>query len=183
MEKLLGVVMCGGQSLRMGTDKGLIQQAGSTWVQLTHAKLSSFNIPVKVSVNANQVEAYSHLFDVDDMVIDALNIPGPLNGILSVHARYPDKDVLILACDMIAMGTDTLARLVDVYHTYPGYHYYAYHNGSFFEPLCAIYTAKALNNLQVAQLTNYSLQQVLKNADTKRLAILKPEAFGNQNTL
>jgi molybdopterin-guanine dinucleotide biosynthesis protein A len=185
MGKLLGVVMCGGESRRMGTDKGLIPQGNQAWAQLCHAKLSGLNIPVAVSVNQSQIGNYQAIFKVDDMIVDAQQIPGPLNGILSVHVKHPDSDILILACDMIAMDSSTLLQLVNAYQSQPGHDFYAYHNGAFFEPLCAIYTAKALSTLKLkfddAELGNYSLQQVLKSGTTMQLQILDISRFKNQN--
>lgn len=185
MGKLLGVVMCGGESRRMGSDKGLIPQGKQTWAQLCYAKLSGLNIPVVASVNQSQVDNYQAIFKVDDMVVDALQIPGPLNGILSVHVKHPDSDILILACDMIAMDNPTLLQLVNAYQSKPGHDFYAYHNNAFFEPLCAIYTASALSALKQkcdeAGLSNYSLQQVLKSGNTMQLQVLDISRFKNQN--
>ncbi|MEO6524633.1 MAG: molybdenum cofactor guanylyltransferase [Mucilaginibacter sp.] len=181
MEKLLGVVMCGGQSQRMGTDKGLIKQGDATWAQLIFNKLKQFNIPVVVSINPTQTATYSSIFNATDLVTDAMDIPGPLNGILSVHASYPNNDLLILACDMIDMDYPTLKQLVDIQTTDSGYNYYAYNNGEFFEPLCALYTARGLNTISQTGLSNYSLQTVLNNGNTKRLEITNAKAFKNQN--
>jgi molybdopterin-guanine dinucleotide biosynthesis protein A len=186
MEKLLGVVMCGGESRRMGTDKGLIPQGNKTWAQLTYAKLSRLNIPVRVSINATQTQSYIALFKAEKLITDALNLQGPLNGILSVHSQYPDKDILILACDMTDMDAATLQQLTDAYYLEPGYQYYTYHNGEFFEPLCAIYTAQALSKLTDAygqgQLNKYRLQNLLNSGNTKRLQVSNAAVFNNVNS-
>jgi molybdopterin-guanine dinucleotide biosynthesis protein A len=181
MEKLLGVVMCGGQSQRMGTDKGLIPQGNATWAKLTYNKLNALNVPVVISINPSQIQNYAAIFNADDLVIDNQNIHGPLNGILSVHASYPDKDILILACDMVNMDSDTLQQLIDTYRIDPNHDFYAYHNNQFFEPLCAIYTSKAVSQLKQTDLSSYSLQKVLNNGDTKDLQVANPSAFKNQN--
>lgn len=182
MQNLLGVVMCGGQSQRMGTDKGLIKQGDKTWAQLIFNKLQEQNIPVVVSVNQTQISAYSTIFSIDDLIVDNQNIPGPLNGILSVHAIHPDKHILILACDMIDMDNATLQKLIDTYQTLSTHNYYAYHNTKFFEPLCAIYTAQELTALKETDLSNYTLQRILKIGNTSILQITNPEAFTNRNT-
>jgi len=182
MQKLLGVVMCGGQSQRMGTDKGLIKQGDTTWAQLGYNKLKQLDIDVLVSVNSSQITTYSNLFNTGDLVVDATNISGPLNGILSVHTRYPDKDMLILGCDITEMGIPTLKDLIAAYLTNSGHDYYTYHNNEFYEPLCAIYTAKALTKLKQSDLTNYTLQKILRSGNTNSLQVTNPEAFTNHNT-
>lgn len=186
MEKLLGVVMCGGESRRMGTDKGLIPQGNKTWAQLTYTKLSELNIPVLVSINPSQMQNYQAIFNADDLVADALSLPGPLNGILSVHRAKPNADLLILACDMIDMDKATLQQLITAYQSEPGHGFYAYHNGSYFEPLCAIYTASALAATKQVYLNGalngFSLQQLLNGVNTKRLQVLNATVFNNLNS-
>src|SRR6478609_4900993 len=99
---MIAVVLCGGQSMRMGTDKGLIKQDSITWSELACNKLASLQLPVVLSVNKQQYRAYaaihqSTLLIQDD---DALDIGGPLKGILSVHLQAAEKDLMVLACDM-----------------------------------------------------------------------------------
>jgi molybdenum cofactor guanylyltransferase len=51
---MLGIVLCGGQSSRMGTDKGLMVNEARTWAQTAVDKLTTLLIPVKISVNEKQ---------------------------------------------------------------------------------------------------------------------------------
>src|SRR5215210_5197976 len=100
---MTGVVLCGGQSTRMGTDKGLLQLNGKTWVQHTSDKLSSLQIPVVVSLNKKQPDGYSKIFSSDKLIIDdeSLSLKGPLLGLMSVHQQLKQEDLLVLACDML----------------------------------------------------------------------------------
>ena len=51
---MLGVVLCGGQSSRMGTDKGLIKLNANTWAQAAVDKMLLLKLKVVLSVNATQ---------------------------------------------------------------------------------------------------------------------------------
>ena len=53
---MLGVVLSGGQSSRMGTDKGLIKLESKSWAQIALDKLAAFQIPVVVCVDGKQQE-------------------------------------------------------------------------------------------------------------------------------
>lgn len=185
MKQLHGVVMCGGQSRRMGTDKGLIPIGNTCWAAFMAGKLTAIPLPVSVSVNQTQIQPYKAFFSDDQLIVDALHINGPLNGLLSVYTRYPDDDLLLLACDMINMEAKTLSRLIDTYTDEPGYDFYAYQNTDFAEPLCAIYTSLGLKKLLAEQdetsFSNSSFQRVLNQGNTKRLPIFEPSSFENSN--
>jgi molybdopterin-guanine dinucleotide biosynthesis protein A len=55
-----GVVLCGGQSSRMGTDKGLLLHQSITWVQQAISTLTQLNTPVLLSINEQQLIAYNN---------------------------------------------------------------------------------------------------------------------------
>src|SRR6202012_3284429 len=99
---MLGVVLCGGQSSRMGQDKGLIATQTTNWAGLALEKLSSLNIPVVLSVNNRQKTSYQAIFSDKLLIADnpELSLKGPLAGILSIHLQYPTEDLFILACDL-----------------------------------------------------------------------------------
>jgi molybdopterin-guanine dinucleotide biosynthesis protein A len=177
--------MCGGKSIRMGTDKGLIPIGDTCWAAFMAAKLTTLSLPVAVSVNVAQLDTYGAVFPADQLIADSLPIGGPLNGLLSVHLQYPDDDLLLLACDMILMETITLARLISTYTIEPGFDFYTYQNEQFAEPLCAIYTAKALRGLSTHPdtLSGLSFQKVLNDGHSNRLPVTEPGSFQNNNTL
>ena len=53
---MYGLILCGGKSSRMGTDKGLLKLEANTWAQTAVDKLSELSIPVKLSVNKNNMQ-------------------------------------------------------------------------------------------------------------------------------
>ena len=52
---MLAIILCGGRSSRMGTDKGLLKLEETTWVQSAAEKMKQLNLPVYISVNQDQV--------------------------------------------------------------------------------------------------------------------------------
>ena len=107
---ITGVVLCGGSSTRMGSDKGMMQHGSQTWAQIAFNKLRSLNIPVVVSINPVQHTAYQAVFSEELLVKDndELNIGGPLKGILSAHQQYPQADLIVLAVDIVKMSEELL---------------------------------------------------------------------------
>jgi molybdopterin-guanine dinucleotide biosynthesis protein A len=172
---LLAVVMCGGQSRRMGTDKGSIKIGDNTWAGTILNLFTELQLPAVISINASQQAVYQTLFPNTPLITDSAEANGPLRGLLSVHQQFPKSDLLVVACDMVYMQTQTLMHLINSYNTAAGYDFYAYHNGQFYEPLCAIYTCNALSYLwgqaNNGLINNHSLQQVLKSNHTKALSV------------
>jgi len=184
MKQLRGVVMCGGQSRRMGTDKGLIPIQNTCWAKFIADKLAALSLPVSVSINQTQQRAYLSFFDSGELIIDSFDIGGPLNGLLSVHEQFPHDDLLLLACDMISMESETLQALIIIYQNDEQlHHFYTYQNGAFAEPLCAIYTATGLAKSKSSSGNDTSLQKVLREGITKYIPLSNPQSFKNYNTL
>src|SRR5215831_18844742 len=118
---MLGVVLCGGQSTRMGSDKGLLTSNQYTWAQEAAAKLTALSMPVLVSVNSRQLESYATLYESSFLIPDdtTLRLGGPLSGILSVHRKFPKEDLMVLACDMLLMESFILRELYDARQEHP----------------------------------------------------------------
>jgi molybdopterin-guanine dinucleotide biosynthesis protein A len=186
MENLFGVVLCGGESRRMGSDKGLLQTNGKTWAQHIAAKLSALGIPAVVSINEQQLESYGDIFSAEQLVIDSVDIKGPLKGLLSVHEQYPSKNILLMACDLIDMDEATLKNLIEHYQNNEAFDFYVYHK-DFAEPFCAIYTARGLKSVldkaRTHSLLKFSFQNLLEEGKTFRIEEYDESSFKNYNTI
>lgn len=185
---MIGVVLCGGQSLRMGSDKGLLKNnAGVFWSESAFHKLVALEIPVVVSVNQQQ-DNYNNIFSKNQLILDnaTLAIKGPLLGLMSVHLQFPEEDLLVLACDMIDMKTEMIHFLIEQYKIKPCEAMVFLHN-DLLEPLCGIYTSSGLKKIyslyQNKELIKHSMQNVLGQLSTIQLALPKQweSCFHNYN--
>ena len=186
---MLGVVLCGGQSSRMGSDKGLLMLNDKTWTQKAIDTLSNFQIPIVISVNKNQYQDYSSIFPTDTLVPDdpSLQLHGPLCGLLSVHLKYPEEDLLILACDMPLIDTELIKELLTKYSTETA-DTFIYTNNGEAEPMPGIYKSNGLAYVHQLysndQLPRHSMKYMLKHISTS-FTILptdKKDNFHNFNT-
>ena len=187
-----GIVLCGGQSLRMGRDKGLlIGSKKITWAQQAFSLLSKLDMEVALSINKTQYPIYKRVFISQRLVPDAreLTIKGPLLGILTSHLEFPKEDLLVLACDMIEMNLEILQRLQQAYEQQPGYEVYIFKDKNMVEPLCAVYTAKGLKKIadknKKGELEKFSLMYILDQMNVLSLS-MDPDwkkAFSNMNTV
>lgn len=186
MKNIVGVVLCGGESKRMGSDKGLMDHNGETWAELVAAKLGSLKVPVVISINEQQLELYSKLFSTVELIVDNIDIEGPLKGLLSVYQKYPEKDILLMACDLVDMDMGTLNNLLGQYHSMKGFDFFVYHE-DYSEPFCAIYTSRGLKPVlekaQLYSLDKFSFQSILDEGNTLRIPITQKSSFRNYNTI
>lgn len=190
---LIGVVLCGGKSTRMGSDKGLLVKDEKIWAQIISDLFIQLKIPFAVSCREEQVSDYKKYFPVEKLITDKFSdspkkIEGPLTGILSIHSEFPEKDLLIVACDMIQMSEKVLALLISEYKKNPDKDIYCYrlNENTFVEPLCAIYPGnflqKLLNDFQSGKQIPARLQQLVQ---TNRAYIIPTNdnfAFSNFNS-
>lgn len=181
-----GVVLCGGESKRMGSDKGLLPLGDKNWATLAFHKLEQLNIPVCISINPMQLHTYGHFFSSEQLILDEICAKGPLKGLLSVHVKYPDEDLLLLACDMTEMDVDTLQVLLDETSSFPGFDFYVYARKENLEPLCALYPSTSLKKLYLeledGNLSSFSMCKLIKKGNYKNFPITNLEPFSNHNT-
>jgi molybdopterin-guanine dinucleotide biosynthesis protein A len=186
MENLLGVILCGGESKRMGADKGLLPIRNTIWAKHMHEKLAMFHVPVVYSINPQQVPIYREEILPELLVLDNADVEGPLKGLLSVHQQFPDKDLLLLACDMLDLDTVTIDTLLQEYLRDNQYDFYVYQDDEFAQTFCGIYTRvgleKVAGRIMIGRLNNYSLQAILEEGITLRLPIKSQHVFRNYNS-
>ncbi len=170
---MLGVILCGGKSSRMGEDKGLLHFKNEAWAKLAYKKISAFDLQTVLSIDPGQFQKYNSVFLAQQLIPDqpGLNLAGPLRGIMSVHSRFPGEDMVVLACDLPNMQPEALEELLTQYRKNEGYEAIAFSFGGQIEPLCSIYTAKGLAKTLALHKKKASMRQsmmhVLETIRTK----------------
>ena len=155
----------------MGTDKGLLKLDTVTWAQTAAHKMALLQIPVVLSVNNEQYPNYPAFFPAEKIIKDneAINVKGPMRGVLSVHATYPEEDLFVLACDMPLMETAVLEQLLGYYKIQTA-DAFVYTNDGTPEPLCGIYCASGSSHIlqlqKKNQLLKYSMKYMLEQMKT-----------------
>lgn len=178
---LIGVVLSGGESKRMGSDKGLIPEGDSIRAKFVGDKLAEEGLKVYYTINKNQAKAYSEFINSKDLIFDNNDCPGPLRGLISAHQQFPDSDILLLACDMLDITQADIRRLITAREVQQA-DYFAYRQNEFFETFCAIYSANALSKIDTNDCATLSLQKLLKSGNTFELEIGNIMTFANFNT-
>ena len=138
---LLGLLLAGGRSTRMGRDKAALAYGGQPQAARAAALLRGVCAETFVSVRPGQ-EPPAGLTDVPTLPDRFLDC-GPMGGILSALFARPEAAWLVLACDLPFVTPATLAALLAGRR--PERHASAFRSATdgFPEPLCAVYEPKS----------------------------------------
>lgn len=128
-----GIVLAGGKSTRMGTDKAVLDLGGK---KLTEIVVETIGAVVdEVVVVTNSPERFTGLSA--RLTSDVEPGGGPLGGILSGLLISEQWHNLVVACDMPFLNVDLLRFMQQ---QADGYDVVIPHLGDLFEPLHAIYS-------------------------------------------
>ena len=104
-----GLVLAGGKSKRMGTDKGKAKWYHKEQRYHMADLLAPFCREVFISCRADQVGAIHKYYKT---IVDAYLDAGPTGGILSAFLMAKDKAWLVVACDLPLIDNETLLQLI-----------------------------------------------------------------------
>lgn len=106
--KCAGVILAGGRSVRMGTDKGLMDFRGKPMVTF--------------AIEALQACLDDCIIIANDLAYEQFNLPvfpdaiagmGPLGGIYTGFLHSKTEHILVVSCDTPLIQTETLTELRD----------------------------------------------------------------------
>lgn len=142
-EDVLGVVLAGGASRRMGRDKARLEIAGDGGEPVSLGEHAARRL---AEVCADVVVADGGRGSVPGRrsIADGPGA-GPAAGILGAAALRPGQDLLILACDLPRVPAALLGRLADPGEPGGAARVPRWARGV--EPLCALYRPAALEHL------------------------------------
>jgi len=180
MPVLRGLVLAGGRSERMQTDKGALHYHALDQRQHTAALLGEFCSDVRVSVRPDQAaDLPAGLTALPDTFLNM----GPLGGLLSAFQADPNAAWLVLACDLPFLTRTTLDFLVA--HRQASRAATALRSpwNDFPEPLVTIWEPRSYGQLLRFLGLGYSCpRKALINSDIELLAPPVPEELRNVNT-
>ncbi len=141
--KLYGLVLSGGKSTRMGTDKGLIKYHGVPQREYLYDLLSQVCEETFISLREEQeAELPSRM----QTIVDLNEFRGPYNGLISAHKECPEAAWLVLACDLPLMDVNALKELISQRDATKQATAFALKENPLPEPLCAIWEPHAFED-------------------------------------
>ena len=183
MESLAAIILSGGFSRRMGTDKGLVSFKGKPMIEASLALANTITDNIMIIANNGDYRQFGYQV-YGDILVDK----GPMGGI---HAGLTHSNAtfnMVLACDMPLMTTAFLKYIVGEIEE--GDKIIAPRHGQQIEPLCAVYHKDCLSLIEsTLESSDLSLHGFIANNQTKfidideRKTYYSPYLFSNTNTL
>ncbi|QJW92271.1 NTP transferase domain-containing protein [Spirosoma taeanense] len=145
---LNGLILTGGRSSRMGADKSRLTYHDKPQREFLADLLRPYCEKVFWSVNAEQAAELTGIGQ--PFIVDAFEVEGPLNGLLSAFQHDPTVAWLVVACDMPLLTSRSLDGLVAArMPTRPATAFYD-SDGRYPEPLLSIWEPQSRALLQQA---------------------------------
>ena len=107
-KNITGIILAGGKSSRMGTDKGFLMLKNKPFIQYSIDALQPLVSEIMIVSDNPDYDALG-LKRVDDITKDA----GPVAGICSGLEASLTKYNLILSCDIPLINSEILQKLID----------------------------------------------------------------------
>ena len=179
---LFGLVLAGGASTRMRTDKATLQYHGQPQLQWAFELVAKFCAASFVSVRPDQRGDAARAGH--PQIVDRQPGIGPIAGISAALLEHPKAAWLVLACDLPFLTEHTLEHLIahrDASKIATAYR--SAHDG-LPEPLCAIWEPAAREPVLAYLATGKQCpRKFLINSDTKLLDLPESQGLDNVNTV
>lgn len=179
-DSIQAFVLAGGQSSRMGQDKGLMPFKGRPMI--CHCLAALDHIGITTSIVANS-PAYNELGY--PVISDVVQSRGPMGGLLTALRSTSAEYILLLSCDMPFVTSTVLQHLLS--HVAEQQLLVARENGRV-HPLCAVYHQSLLHQVETMiaedRLTMRKLVEGVNTeyVDMDHLVSTSQHAFVNINT-
>ena len=177
---LHGLVLVGGKSRRMGTDKALLDYHGIPQQDVMMNLLDKFCAATYLSCRPDQAgeRAYTH-----EVLPDTFLGLGPMGAILTAFRQKPDSAWLVVACDLPLLDEAALRFLIENRNPSAAATAFRSPVNEFPEPLVAIWEPKSYQVLLQFLAQGYSCpRKALINSPVHLLDAPDPDALINVNT-
>jgi len=163
--EVTGIILAGGKSSRMGTDKGLQLLCGKPLIGYAIEALSGICENLIISSSSEVYHSFGYL-----VVDDEFPGIGPMGGIYSALKQSKTEKNLVLSCDLPFVTIELLEYILE---NSDGYEVAVPYEGNrHYEPLCGFYHVSVLDILSnYIKKGNYKLPDLFDEIAINKLVI------------
>lgn len=179
---MYGLVLCGGESTRMGIDKSLLNYHGEPQCYHVYHRLEYFCKRVFISCNQKQEHTIQDDYEKITDEVEFQN-KGPLTGILSAHKSVFQASLVVVACDYPLLIDSDIKLLVSAFDIYDKSVVFKNSITGFIEPLISIIHLRDLIELKNHfEIYHTSLKIFLQQSDAIILEHPNPVRLSSVDT-
>ena len=176
-DTLVGVVISGGKSSRMGTDKSLLLWNNKPFYLHAAEILAPFCSEIYVSCNVSQSNNY-----ILPVIIDKYGSYGPISGVLSSMHALSGHSIITLPCDMPELSEGIINEMISSNKERLDGVFLKDDNNQL-EPMLAIYNPTIYSKLLAwYDSGKYSLKKFIESCDNISYLTLDMHTLINLNT-
>jgi len=173
--KIVGIVLSGGKSKRMGQEKGLVKYKGKALIEYAIDTLKLLCHELVIST-ANDDYAYLDLQMIADKIPDC----GPIGGISTCMKSVEADIYLVISCDTPHIPT---ALFVDLLNQLKGNAIIPIDESGRQQPLVAAYASSASNYFhQALQSRNLKMMNLISSLETQFFILSSDLDYYSANT-
>jgi len=178
-QDLYGLILSGGKSTRMGTDKGVLEYHGKPQREYLFELAEQFCDAAFYSIRQEQLKEFTN----QPIVVDKNEYRGPFNGILSAHEAHPNRAWFVLACDLPFFDDKSVLQLLKERDLNKDATAFATHKNGLPEPLIAIWELSGLRRAKdyLKTVQNSCPRKFLLNSDINLVYPKTDKALYNAN--
>ncbi len=163
-ERITGIVLAGGKSSRMGTDKGIMELNEKKVIEYVLNSLAPVVDTILIIANNDHYNNFGYPV-YEDIIRDC----GPLGGIYTGLVNSNTEKNIVLSCDIPFITSEMIDLIVSQSGEYEIT--VPLHNGKL-EPLCAVYTKKCTSRLkELLENKTWKMHDVLNLFGTQQINI------------
>ena len=164
-KNITGIVLAGGKSSRMGSDKGLLIINGKMFIEHVVAALRPL-VDTIIIVSNNKMYDQFGFERIEDKIKDS----GPLAGLFSGLNNSKTDYNLVLSCDIPMITTEVLEKLIDA--DYKNYEVVQIQSQQKTMPLIALYNKQCVDTcLQLLQQGEKRLRVAVSQLKVKTILV------------
>lgn len=163
-----GLVVCGGNSSRMGIDKSMLVYHDEPQCYFLHRILQPFCEQVFISCNARQVNQFEAGYQLipDNPLFSNI---GPMAALLSAFELNPNQHFLVIGCDYPFLEAGDVSTFLNTIKKESLASAFFNREAKVYEPLLAYYKSQsAITLLEMHKQNKHSLQHFLAENDAEK---------------
>lgn len=177
MEPITGIILAGGKSSRMGTDKGILEIANKAMISYVIETVKKVTDKIIIISNNNNYNQFGY-----PIYNDLVKEKGPLGGIYTGLFYSTTEYNLVLSCDTPLVNDAILKKLIQNTRNNTADIIIARDSNSI-HPLCGIYRKSIIEKIKEnINDQHLKLKELLVVFKTKTIDFETSEAFTNVNT-